>query len=65
MATEKEVYMNRIAYPDRLGDKVFIGYPSLSRHDDLYINGWKVELPDEYFEDGREIPMKPEDVYPN
>jgi hypothetical protein len=62
MTYVNEVYCHRIAYPDKLGEKVFIGIPALSKHDTLIINGFEVQLPDEYFIEGREIPMKPEDL---
>ena len=38
----------RIAYPDRLGEKVLIAL-HISKKDDVYMNGVKLDLPDECY----------------
>lgn len=62
MAYINEVYCNRIADPHKLGEKVFIGIPALSKHDTLYVNGWEVKIPEDWLNDGKDIPMRPGDL---
>jgi hypothetical protein len=48
MARINEMGAHRIAYPDRLGEKVLIGL-HISKEDDVYINGVKVDLPEKCY----------------
>jgi hypothetical protein len=48
MARINEMMAHRIAYPDRFGEKVLIGL-QVSKKDDVYINGVRIDLPEECY----------------
>lgn len=49
MAKINEIGAARIAYPDRLGEKVML-HLNISERDELLINGVKITLPKEVYE---------------